>query len=80
MSYCVYVLLCEDGSYYTGHTTDVERRFEQHSKGLGGRYTKIHRPVRIVYIEQCGNRSQAMKRERQIKTLSHTQKQQLIAS
>jgi putative endonuclease len=80
MSYYVYVLLCEDGSYYTGHTTDVERRFEQHSKGLGGRYTKIHRPVRIVYIEQCGNRSQAMKRERHIKALSHTQKQQLIAS
>lgn len=80
MSYYVYVLLCEDGSYYTGHTTNVERRFERHCRGLGGRYTKIHKPVKIAYVEQCGNRRQAMKRERQIKTLSHTQKQQLTAS
>ncbi|MDH5440034.1 MAG: GIY-YIG nuclease family protein [Candidatus Bathyarchaeota archaeon] len=77
MSYYVYILLCEDSSYYTGHTKDVERRFEQHSKGLGSRYTKIHKPVRILYVEECGSLSQAMERERQIKTLGHSQKQQL---
>jgi len=77
MSYYVYILLCEDGSYYTGYTRDVEQRFEQHRNGLGARYTRIREPLKIVYVEECGSRSQAMERERQIKALGHSQKQQL---
>ena len=78
MPYYVYILLCEDDSYYTGHGTDVKYRFEQHKKGRGARYTKMHKPEKIVYIEVFDSRSEAMKREREIKSLSHGQKQQLV--
>ena len=80
MSYYVYVLLCKDGSYYTGHAKDVERRFEMHRNGRGARYTRMHEPEKLVYIEQFGSRGEAMRRERQIKTLSHDKKHQLISN
>jgi predicted GIY-YIG superfamily endonuclease len=76
--YYVYILRCKDGSYYTGHAKDVEKRFEMHKKGRGARYTRMHEPEKLVYIEQFENRGEAMKRERKIKTLSHNRKQQLI--
>ena len=79
MPYYVYILLCEDGSYYTGHAKNVGYRFEQHKKGRGGRYTKIHRPVKIVYTEEFENRSEAVKREREIKSFNHSQKQRLTS-
>ena len=78
MSYYVYILLCKDGSYYTGHAKDVEKRFDMHKKGRGARYTRMHEPEKLVYIEQFENRGEAMRRERRIKTLSHNKKQQLI--
>lgn len=46
-----YILECADGTYYTGWTTDPERRLAQHSKGTGARYTKTRRPVKLVYLE-----------------------------
>ena len=76
--YYVYILRCKDGSYYTGHAKDVEKRFEMHKKGRGARYTRTHEPEELVYIEQFENRGEAMKRERKIKKFSHNQKQQLI--
>ena len=76
--YYVYILRCKDGSYYTGHAKDAEKRFEVHKKGLGARYTRTHKPEELVYIEQFESRSEAMRRERKIKTLSHNKKQQLI--
>ena len=78
MSYYVYILRCKDGSYYTGHAKDVEKRFEMHRKGKGARYTQIHEPEKLVYLEQFESRSEAMRRERRIKRLSHNKKQQLI--
>jgi len=78
LSYYVYILLCKDGSYYTGHAKDVEKRLEMHRKGRGARYTQMHEPEKLVYIEQFESRGEAMRRERQIKTLSHNKKQQLI--
>ena len=78
MSYYVYILRCKDGSYYTGHAKDVEKRFEMHKKGRGAKYTRIHEPEKLVYLEEFESRGDAMKRERQIKTLSHNKKQQLI--
>jgi putative endonuclease len=78
LSYYVYILLCKDGSYYTGHAKDVEKRLEMHRKGQGARYTRMHEPEKLVYLEQFESRGEAMKRERQIKTLSHNKKQQLI--
>jgi len=78
LSYYVYILRCKDGSYYTGHAKDVEKRFEMHKKGRGARYTRMHEPEKLVYMEEFESRSEAMRRERRIKTLSHNKKQQLI--
>ncbi|MBI4928174.1 MAG: GIY-YIG nuclease family protein [Anaerolineae bacterium] len=75
--YC-YILECADGTYYTGWTTDPQRRSEQHNRGRGARYTSTRRPVKLVYIEPQPDRSTAMRRERQIKKLSHAQKSNLI--
>lgn len=79
LSYYVYIILCEDGSYYTGHTKDVENRFAIHKKGRGARYTQMHQPKDLVYVEEFESRSEAMKRERWIKTLNHKNKRQLIS-
>jgi predicted GIY-YIG superfamily endonuclease len=78
LSYYVYILRCKDGSYYTGHAKDVEKRFEMHKKGRGARYTRMHEPEKLVYTEEFESRGEAMRRERRIKTLSHNKKQQLI--
>ena len=78
MTYYVYILLCEDGSYYTGYAKDPKYRFEQHKKGVGARYTKLRKPEKIVYTEKFDSRSGAIKREREIKSFSHSQKQRLI--
>lgn len=78
LSYYVYILRCNDGSYYTGHAKDPERRFKLHKYGRGARYTRMHEPEELVYIEEFESRGEAMKKERQIKTLSHYTKQQLI--
>jgi predicted GIY-YIG superfamily endonuclease len=78
LSYYVYILRCKDGSYYTGHAKDVEKRFEMHKKGRGAKYTRMHEPEKLVYTEEFESRGEAMRRERRIKTLSHNKKQQLI--
>ncbi len=78
MVFYVYILKCLDGSFYTGYTKDVEERTRQHQNGTGARYTRIHKPESIVYTELFDSRSKAMKREREIKKLSHQQKLTLI--
>ena len=80
MAYYVYVLLCEDGSYYTGHAKDVEFRFRQHKRGVGARYTRMHRPVRVAYVEEFGSRGAAVRRERAVKRLSHEGKRRLAGA
>lgn len=80
MAFYVYILQCLDGSFYTGYTKDVEARTKQHQTGKGARYTKAHRPQRLAYVEEYDCRGVAMKREREIKKLSHRQKQDLIDS
>jgi len=80
MPYYVYIIVCKDGSYYTGYAKDVKRRIERHRKGQGARYTRIHKPEKTVYVEKFNNRSKAMKREREIKQLSHNKKQELVKS
>jgi putative endonuclease len=80
MSFYVYILLCMDGSFYTGYTKDLNERTRQHENGKGAKYTKTHRPQKVAYVELFNNRSSAMKRERVIKKLTHQQKQDLISS
>ena len=65
--YYVYLLLCADKSIYTGITTDVKRRFAEHKNGRGGRYTRSHKPEKIIYTETLKTRSAALKREAEIK-------------
>ncbi len=78
MAYFCYILECSDGTYYTGWTTDPERRLRQHNSGAGARYTRSRRPVRLAYVEEQPDRASAMKRERAIKSLSRQQKTCLI--
>jgi putative endonuclease len=75
--YC-YILECSDGTYYTGWTTDPDRRLNQHNKGQGSRYTRARRPVHLVYLEDQPDRSSAQKRERRLKTYSRDRKLKLI--
>jgi putative endonuclease len=74
MSYYVYLLLCEDGSFYTGYTKNLDLRMKLHMNGKGARYTRLRRPKKLVYTEEFNSISQAMKREKRIKRLSHHQK------
>ena len=78
MPYYCYILECADRTYYTGWTTDPERRLKQHNKGVGARYTRARTPVKIIYLEPQPDRSTAMKRERAIKRLSREGKIKLI--
>lgn len=77
--YC-YILECADGSFYTGWTTDPERRLKEHNAGRGARYTRSRRPLKLVYLESQGDRSTAMRRERAIKSRSRQAKLKLIRS
>ncbi len=75
--YC-YSLECADGTYYTGWSTDPERRLADHNKGRGARYTRSRRPVKLVYVEVQSDPSSALKRERAIKTMTRARKEKLI--
>lgn len=70
----VYVLLCADGSLYTGCTTDVASRFAAHLSGTGARYTRMHKPMRVVYSQAVATRSEAQKLEAEIKKWSRSRK------
>jgi putative endonuclease len=78
--YFVYILECGDGSLYTGITTDVERRFEEHKSKRGGHYTSAHGAARIIYTEGHPDRSSASRREAEIKRLSREKKLEVVAS
>ena len=80
MSFYVYILLCHDGSFYTGYTKDLDARTKLHQNGKGAKYTKAHKPQMVAYYELFDLRSEAMKREREIKKLSHQQKICLVNS
>jgi putative endonuclease len=80
MPYYVYVILCVDGSFYTGYTKNIDTRIRLHESGKGARYTRMHKPQKIAYLELFDTRAQAMKREKQIKRLTHQQKLDLVNS
>ncbi|NHJ48153.1 MAG: GIY-YIG nuclease family protein [Asgard group archaeon] len=79
MNYFVYMVICADRTIYTGYTTNLLKRVEQHNKGnQGARYTRTRRPVKLAYVEIFASQKDAMKREIAIKKLSKIQKQSLI--
>jgi putative endonuclease len=75
----VYILECADGSLYTGIAANVERRLHRHASGKGAKYTQSHKPVRILYRERFDTKSNAAKREAQIKRWKREKKIWLIA-
>ena len=79
MSYFIYILKCSDDTLYTGITTDIERRVDEHNNSVkGAKYTKLRRPVELVYSEKSEDRSSASKREYVIKKLTRKEKLELI--
>lgn len=77
-NWSVYILRCGDGSLYTGIAKDILKRLDQHSKGKGAAYTKMHPPVHLVYQEGPYTRSQALVREAQLKRYPKTKKENLV--
>lgn len=77
-SWYLYILRCKDGTLYTGITTDVSRRLEEHTSGKGAKYTRGRGPLQLVYQESCPDHSQALKREFAVKAMSRKEKEQLI--
>ena len=74
-----YILECADGSYYCGWTNDLEKRVAAHNAGKGGKYTRAHRPVKLVYYEEFETKEEAMQREWAIKQLERSEKEKLVA-
>jgi putative endonuclease len=69
MQWCVYVIECASGAYYTGSTTDLEKRYRLHLAGKGAKYTRMDRPLRIVAVAPCESKSAAFKLEAALKKL-----------
>ncbi len=74
----VYILLCSDNSLYTGTSDDVEKRFQDHLSGNGAKYTRSHKPVKIVYTESFPTRGEALSREAEIKSWSRSKKIEIL--
>ncbi len=79
MSFFVYLLECRDKSLYCGWTNDLEKRVKEHNSGKASKYTKVRRPVKLVFFEESKTKSAAMKREFEIKSFSREKKLSLVA-
>jgi predicted GIY-YIG superfamily endonuclease len=75
----VYILRCADGSYYTGHTHDLEKRSNEHATGEGSEWTRCRLPVELVFSQEMPDEVSAFQAERQIKNWSRAKKEALIA-
>ena len=75
----VYILLCADGAYYTGHTTNLEKRLAEHQAGEGSEWIRRRLPVELVFVQQMPDVDHAFRAERQIKGWSRRKKEALIA-
>lgn len=80
VSYHVYILRCNDGTFYTGQTTDLEKRLAAHNRGVGARYTRGRGPVEMVYSVEVATLREAFILEHKIKRLSRAGKERLINS
>lgn len=78
MDWKVYIVRCSDDTYYTGITTDMDRRLNEHNSGKGAKYTRSRTPVELEETQEFPDRSLASKEEYRIKKLSRTQKEELI--
>lgn len=78
LDFYVYILKCSDGTYYTGHTDDLERRIAEHQNGYYAGYTSERLPVELVFVEVFSSRSEAIEAERKLKKWSQEKKELLI--
>ncbi len=78
MRYYTYIVRCADDTFYTGYTTDVEKRIDMHNASKGAKYTKGRLPVSLVYFEEHENKHDALSREWHIKRMTRSQKEELI--
>lgn len=74
----VYILKCSDGTLYTGYTVDLDNRIKKHNLGKASKYTRIRRPVQMIYYEEYDCKSSALKRESEIKRMKREDKVKLI--
>jgi putative endonuclease len=79
-TWLIYIIQCNDNTYYTGITNDLEKRIKSHNLGTASKYTRVRLPVKLVYTENNLDRSSASKREYAIKQLTRIQKEALIRS
>lgn len=75
-----YIVECADGTFYTGWTTNIDRRLRAHNSGRGAKYTRTRLPVRLAYLEPHDTKEEAMSREYQIKRLARPAKEKLIGN
>ncbi|TSC83262.1 MAG: putative endonuclease [Parcubacteria group bacterium Gr01-1014_19] len=80
MTWFVYMALCADKSIYTGITTNVQRRFNEHKKGTGAKYTRAKQIIKIIYKEEHPDRGSALRREMEIKKWGREKKLKLANS
>lgn len=74
----VYVIQCVDGSLYTGSTNNLEKRFSEHKMGKGGRYTRAHKAIKMIYSEKLSSQSEVLKREMEIKSWNREKKIKIL--
>jgi predicted GIY-YIG superfamily endonuclease len=79
MQFWVYILRCSDGTYYTGHTDDLDKRMAEHREGIAADWTRRRRPVQLVWCDWAGTRYEALEFERRVKNWSRAKKEALIA-
>jgi putative endonuclease len=79
MNWMCYLLECSDNTLYCGITNDLDKRLAAHNAGAGAKYTRSRRPVKLVYVEACADKSAALQREMAIKALPRTAKLALFA-
>ena len=78
MKYYVYILQTRDNTLYCGIARDVQKRFREHLEGRGAKYTRAHKPEKIVYVKEFNSKNDALKEEYKIKHLSRKEKLALI--
>jgi len=76
--YYVYILLTERNTYYCGYTDDVEKRYKAHLEGIGAKYTRANKPVKLLWSKEFDRKSEAMREEIRIKKLTRKAKEELI--
>lgn len=76
-SWKLYILRCGDGTLYTGITVDVRKRLEAHRAGKGAKYTRGRGPLELIYSEDCGDHSTALRRELEVKAMHRDEKMKL---